>query len=94
MDYRKLRDLVFEAAKSCAKQGPGYSYQAAVLNRVAKDIGSFDSFVDSPRDATLEQEILTCWHDLFRLGYLSWGYDLDNPDAPFFHVPDPKRLQD
>ncbi|MGH7171465.1 MAG: hypothetical protein ACRELF_12170 [Gemmataceae bacterium] len=38
---------------------------------------------------SVEQLILTCWHDLFRLGWLSWGYNLDNPDTPFFHVPQP-----
>ena len=39
-------------------------------------------------DLDLQQAILTCWHDLFRDGALSWGYDLDNPDPPFFHIPE------
>ena len=39
-------------------------------------------------DLDIQQAILTCWHDLFREGTLSWGYDLDNPDPPFFHMPE------
>lgn len=34
----------------------------------------------------LEQALLTQWHELFRTGYLAWGLDLNNPDAPFFHL--------
>ncbi len=38
------------------------------------------------RSPSLETEILTQWHELFRTGYLAWGYNLDNPSAPFFHI--------
>jgi hypothetical protein len=30
--------------------------------------------------------LLTCWYDLFRNGYLSWGLNLDNPNPPFCHL--------
>jgi hypothetical protein len=30
--------------------------------------------------------LLTAWHDLFRKGILAWGFDVDNPAAPFFHL--------
>ena len=38
-----------------------------------------------------EQALLTSWSDLFRSGYLAWGYDVGNPDAPFCHVTDRGR---
>lgn len=34
----------------------------------------------------LEQALLTQLHDLFRTGYLAWGYNLSNPSPPFCHV--------
>lgn len=38
-----------------------------------------------------EQALLTYWYDLFRTGYLSWGYNLANPDPPFCHLTDQGR---
>jgi len=77
--------VVYEAAVGCAKRGAGYSQQRVVLDKVASQLNG-DRFI-TPLEIKLQQEILTCWHDLFREGRLSWGYDLDNPDGPFFHVP-------
>jgi hypothetical protein len=37
-------------------------------------------------DLATQQAILNAWHDLFVEKRLAWGYDLDNPGAPFFHV--------
>jgi hypothetical protein len=80
MEYNELLDLVFRTAVDSAKRGPGYAQQNSVLWDVAQR-------VPNSRNPSVQQDILTCWHDLFRLGRLSWGYDIDNPDAPFFHVP-------
>lgn len=90
MDFQELRREVLEVAKRCAQRGAGYSQQGIVLDEVAQKYrrNSYPSM-----DIKLQQAILTCWHDLFREGDLSWGYDLDNPDAPFFHVRDNGRLQ-
>lgn len=91
IDYAELKQKVFESAKNCARQGPGYSQQRAVLDAVA---GREGGNMWTRLDLDLQQAILTCWHDLFREGVLSWGYDLDNPDAPFFHIserPDPQK---
>lgn len=79
-DYKTLKEKVLEEAKACAKRGPGYSQQRVVLDNVAESLGT--------KDLNIQRAILTCWHDLFREGELSWGYDLDNPGAPFFHVPE------
>jgi len=84
MSYEELRQRVINAARDCARKGPGYSQQRPVFDKVATELGEG---MDSRISLELQQEILTCWHDLFREGELSWGYDLDNPDAPFFHLP-------
>jgi hypothetical protein len=34
----------------------------------------------------LEQLVLTEWCELFRTGFLAWGYNLINPKHPFFHL--------
>jgi hypothetical protein len=85
MDYEELKRAVLEAARRCAGQGAGYSQQRPVFDDAANTFGG--SFY-SRLDLGTQQAILTCWHDLFREGKLSWGYDLDNPDPPFFHIPD------
>ena len=90
MEFLELKQEVLEAAKRCARRGAGHAQQRVVLNEVAEKFGG-SSF--SLPDIHLQQKILTCWHDLFREGVLSWGYDLDNPDAPFFHMPERAHLQ-
>ena len=91
IDYAELKQKVFEAAKECARRGPGYSQQRPVFDAVA---GAAGANMWTRLDLDLQQAILTCWHDLFREGSLSWGYDLDNPDAPFFHIPERPGQQD
>ena len=91
IDYTALKQKVFEAAKECARGGPGYSQQRPVFDAVA---GAAGGNMWTRLDLDFQQAILTCWHDLFREGVLSWGYDLDNPDAPFFHIPERPDQQD
>jgi len=38
-----------------------------------------------------EQALLTAFGDLFRSGYLAWGYNLSNPSPPFFHTTEAGR---
>jgi hypothetical protein len=85
IDYEKLKQKVLEAAGECVRQGRGYSQEGAVLESVASEFGGN---MHTTLDFDLQQGILTCWHDLFREGTLSWGLDLDNPGSPFFHIPD------
>ncbi len=83
IDYAALKQTVLESAKDCARRGPGYAQQRPVLDAVA---GTPGGNMWTKLDLTYQQAILTCWHDLFLDGILSWGYDLDDPDAPFFHI--------
>lgn len=86
MNYAQIVELLWEIASEMALRGPGWAQQSSVLREAAARI-------PHSADPRVEQLILTCWHDLFRAGRLSWGLNLDNPDAPFFHVPlhDPLR---
>jgi hypothetical protein len=67
-------------ARQCYDRGPGWAQQAVVLQEFAEH--------DEVADIRTQQKILTCWHDLFREGALSWGYNLDNPGFPWFHLPE------
>lgn len=80
MEYEQLRDGVLEIARELARRGPGWAQQSTVLSEVRRRLNI------GPQDIIFQQKVLTCWHDLFVRGELSWGYDFDNPDAPFFHV--------
>lgn len=84
MQYEELREMVYKAAVDSAKRGAGYAQERVVLEEIMQRLSN-EHF--NPLAFRLQQAILTCWHDLFREGRLSWGHDLDNPDAPFFHIP-------
>ncbi len=55
--------------------------QSNLLQEVVKRLGQ-------SHDREFEQAILTQWHDLFRTGFFAWGYDINNPNPPFFHFTD------
>lgn len=42
-------------------------------------------------DMDAQQALLTMWHDLYRSGHLSWGFNIDNPEPPFCHMTDRGR---
>jgi hypothetical protein len=88
MEYTELLRRVFEVARQQVEKGPGWAQQRAVLEEVANQIPG------ARMDDHIQQRILTCWHDLFRLGRLSWGFNIDNPDAPFYHIPEPEARRD
>lgn len=74
-DLRKvILDVVHKnvGSMSSAQQGP-------VLNQIVQAIKGAEKGYNS-------EAILTLWYDLFRVGYLSWGSDLHNPNPPFFHL--------
>jgi hypothetical protein len=57
-----------------------YSLQSrTVIDEVARKLGLHGNGDHS-------QPILTVFGELFRTGYLSWGYNASNPDPPFFHI--------
>jgi hypothetical protein len=79
MSYSELKEKVFAVALDSLKKGPGYAQESVVLREALEQLRL--------RELADQQRLLTCWHDLFRDGQLSWGYDVDNPSPPFFHAP-------
>jgi hypothetical protein len=80
MSEADLKDLIYNTAVALVDKGAGWAQEGALLYEVAQK-------VPASKDIGTQREILTCWHDLFRDGKLSWGFNLDNPNWPFFHVP-------
>ena len=81
MDQARLRDIILDAARTCYDQGPGWAQEGVVLREIA------ERHREIRDDLERQQEVLTCWHKLFNEGKLSWGYNLDTPNAPWFHFP-------
>lgn len=42
--------------------------------------------LNARNDPNIEEALLTQWHELFRTGYLAWGFNLANPNPPFCHL--------
>src|SRR5436190_18044768 len=59
IDYVALKQKVLDAARDCARQGPGYAQQRPVLDAVA---GAAGGNMWTRLDLDLQQAILTCWH--------------------------------
>jgi hypothetical protein len=80
MNKEEIKKLVWQVAVDTASNGPGWAQEGVVLRAVGDRVSA------KKRDIKAEQLILEAWHDLFFEKKLSWGYDLDNPNSPFFHV--------
>lgn len=78
IDINKIQRTLLEVIDERASQGPGMFQTRPILEQVRTDL--------SIRSREDEQALLVFWHDLFRIGYLAWGYDIANPVAPFCHV--------
>ena len=39
----------------------------------------------------MEQALLTQFQEFFRTGYLAWGFNISNPEPPFFHLTEQGR---
>ncbi|HEV3256125.1 MAG TPA: hypothetical protein VG013_04540 [Gemmataceae bacterium] len=83
MSEEEVKAMVWRIATESANNGPGWDQEGVVLravrDRIPGDRGSRP-------ELRLQQMILNAWHDLFMDKKLAWGYDLDNPNSPFFHV--------
>src|SRR5690348_9401988 len=75
-----VAERLLRIARQCIAEGPGFAQETVVLRKAAEELGIGD-------DLERQQRLLTAWQDLFRTGQLSWGYNVDNPSAPFFHLP-------
>jgi len=83
MNGEQIRRIMLEVISELSQKDG--SFQAgSVLDEAASRLGV-------RYDIVVEQAILTFWYDLFRLGHLSWGYNLANPNPPFCHLTEQGR---
>jgi hypothetical protein len=82
MSEKEIKELVWQVARESAESGPGWAQEGVVLRQVADRLTNERGRPELPT----QQMILNAWHDLFAEKKLVWGYDLDNPNSPFFHV--------
>ena len=76
-----IRETLLKVVHDMQPKGPldGSLQQGSVLNEVSTRLNIV-------HNAELELAVLALWGDLFRTGYLSWGFNLSNPSPPFFHI--------
>ena len=77
MDFDEVKEKLRQIAYECVSKGPGYAQEGVVLREARNLLG--------PGGLEHEQLILEAWHSLFSEAVFDWGYNLDNPGAPFFH---------
>lgn len=77
MDGNEMRRVLLEVVNSYAASGNIQS--RTVVNEAAQRL-------NLGRSLEVQQALLTFWGDLFRAGYLAWGYDLNNMEPPFCHL--------
>jgi hypothetical protein len=70
--------------RAAKNPGDGNLQSGSILNEVIERLGG-------SRDHATQEAILTAFHELYRTGYLAWGFNLSNPDPPFFHLTDQGR---
>lgn len=83
LDHDFLKNLeirLFKVAEELNKKGPNWAQERIFLREVSE-------VLSLGNDLRKQQAVLASWQDLFRKGKLVWGYDLDNPGPPFFHIP-------
>lgn len=81
IDMSRIRQVILETVE----RAHGSNLQTTSVLYTALDT------LGLQRNSQLEQAMLTIWHDLFRTGYLAWGFDIGNPNPPFCHVTEQGR---
>ena len=87
MDGKLMRETILNVVSEYSSQGPSFN-QKSVLQEVARRLSISPV---SKTNIDSQQAILTFWYDLFRIGYLAWGLDVNNPDPPFCHLTEQGR---
>jgi hypothetical protein len=78
-----MREVLLAVVEQESKKGNDASLQQnVVLNEAAKMLSIGKHGGEHAREVAL----LSDWHELFRTGMLAWGYNLSNPNPPFFHL--------
>lgn len=84
-DRNNVHEIILKVIAS--QSGNDSNLQSgSVLRAAAREL--FNQQRESLED---EQALLTQLHDFFRTGYLAWGYNIMNPNPPFFHLTEKGR---
>ena len=88
IDGAKIRSTLLQVVADLSARYPDGGLQssgvlAEAASKLAPPGGRLPADMDSP--------LLVAFYDLFRTGHLSWGFNLANPNPPFFHVTDQGR---
>ena len=78
----RIRQVILETVE---RESRGGNLQTSPVLHTALDTLGLQGTIK------IQQAMLTIWHDLFRTGYLAWGWDLANPHPPFSHVTEQGR---
>lgn len=79
----EIRRVLLEVIRDYSDRDSSFQ-SGAILGEAQRRLGI-------NHNVSMEQALLTLWHDLFRTGYLAWGYNLSNPNPPFCHLTDQGR---
>ena len=77
----EIRRVVLEVVRDRAVSG--HVQQGSALSEAAQRL--------QIRGEASERALLTVWYDLFRMGQLCWGVNLNNQNPPFCHLTDAGR---
>jgi hypothetical protein len=85
IDTSKIRSTLLEVVAAAQAATPnaaldGFTILRDSAERLQRIAG------DSRLTLYEEQALLSVFHELFRSGHLSWGWNLSNPDPPKFHI--------
>jgi hypothetical protein len=81
-----LRKKLLDTIKDTAENDSDNFQSGVILGRVVRELNLRE------RDNIDEQQaLLTFWQDLFRTGYLAWGYNIDNVEPPHCHLTEKGR---
>ncbi len=84
MDVNTIRKILLEVVDDLSKRPNTLLQSGWILQETVKKL-------DLKPHIDHERALLTCLHDLFRLGHLAWGANLSNPIPPFCHVTEQGR---
>jgi hypothetical protein len=94
LDGYTIRKVLLEIVKEISAQSTGYLRLSDMDSRHTLEEAAQRLNIElrgEGRNLDLEQALLTVWHDLFRTGYLAWGYQVFTPDPPFYHITEQGR---
>jgi len=80
IDGERIRRTVLEVVSGHPVTSPLQA--ATVLSESVRRLRADGGFAGLQQ----EQALLTFFGDLFRIGYLAWGYNVSNPGPPFCHI--------